>query len=164
VYGMSACSSLFDLSCIKDKPEKNIGIFFTPYGRIGQVICSDMLLPHYIRQAAIKHIDLLLVPSFDAPIFSPFITFGSGYRAVENGFTMIRIAGLAGYSSVIDPYYRQWAVQNSCKQGTRNFYANVPVLSKKTFYAIIGFIFPYIIVVLLISLIVLAIIHAGKKR
>jgi apolipoprotein N-acyltransferase len=122
-----------------------------------------MLFPHYIGQAAAKNIDLLLVPSFDAPTFIPFITFSSAYRAVENGFTMMRISG-GGYSAVIDPYYRQWAGQIPFEQESTNFYVNVPVVSKNTFYASIGFIFPYIIVLLLISLIVLATERAVKKR
>jgi apolipoprotein N-acyltransferase len=140
----------------------NIPYLDTPYGRMGQVICADMLLPQYIRQAAAKDIDLLLVPSFDAVSFAPLLTFSSAYRAVENGFTMIRISG-GGHSAVIDPYYRQWAGQSFLEQGSTNFYANVPVVSKKTFYAGIGFVFPYIILLLLISLIVLAAKRAVKQ-
>ena len=33
---------------------RNIPYLDTPYGRIGQVICADMLHPHYIKQAAEK--------------------------------------------------------------------------------------------------------------
>ncbi len=142
---------------------RNIPYLDTPYGRIGQVICADMIHPHYIRQAAGNNIDLLFVPSLDTIAHTPSFTFGSAYRAVENGFTMIRITG-DGHSAVIDPYYRHWAGQNSFEQGTTNFYANVPVVSITPFYATIGFIFPYIIVLLLSSLIVLAIIRAVKKR
>lgn len=104
----------------------------------------------------------LLVPSLDTSDYTPLFTFSSAYRAVENGFTMIRITG-DGHSAVIDPYYRHWAGQNSFEQGSTNFYANVPVVSQKTFYASIGFIIPYIIVLLLNSLIVLAIIRAVNK-
>ncbi|MBN1799734.1 MAG: carbon-nitrogen hydrolase family protein [Spirochaetales bacterium] len=131
----------------------------TPYGRLGQVICFDSAFPHYIRQAAEKNIDLLLIPAWDTVAHTPRVSFTSAYRAVENGFTMIRIAG-DGHSAVIDPYYRQWAGQNTFDQGARNFYANVPVLSTNTFYAAFGFIFPYAVVLLLLSLILLAIIRA----
>jgi len=142
---------------------RNIPYLDTPYGRIGQVICADMIPPHYIRQAAVKNIDLLLVPSWDTITYTPLFTFSSAYRAVENGFTMIKITG-DGHSAVIDPYYRQWAGQNSFELGSTNFYVNVPVVSKKTFYAVIGFIFPYVISLLLISLIVFAVKRATKKR
>jgi apolipoprotein N-acyltransferase len=142
---------------------RDIPYLDTPYGRIGQVICADTTSPHYIRQAAAKNIDLLLAPSLDTITMTPLFSFSSAYRAVENGFTMIRIAG-DGHSAVIDPYYRHWAGQNSFEQGSMNFYVNVPVVSKSTFYASIGFIFPYTIVLLLISLVVLAIKRAAKKR
>ena len=128
----------------------------TPYGRIGQIICADMHHPHYIRQAATKDIDLLLDPAFDTNTMTPLTALSSGFRAVENGFTMVRVTG-DGYSAVIDPYYRHWAEQNSFEQGTPNFHANVPMVSKKTVYASIGYIFPYVVVLLLISFIVLAI-------
>jgi apolipoprotein N-acyltransferase len=135
----------------------------TPYGRIGQVICADMIYPQYIQQAAAKNIDLLLVPSYDTTFLTPLLTFSSAYRAVENGFTMVRITG-DGYSAVIDPYYRVWAGQNFFEQGSMNFYANVPVVSRNTVYASIGYLFPYVVVLLLISLTVLAIARKAKER
>jgi len=141
---------------------RNIPYVDTPYGRIGQVICADMLFPHYIRQAAINDIDLLLVPSFDSPMFTPLITYASGYRAVENGFTMIRITG-DGHSGIIDPYFRHWTGKNSFEQGTDNLYANVPILSGNTIYSSIGFVFPYLIVLLLTLLTVSAIIKAVRR-
>jgi hypothetical protein len=55
---------------------------------------------------------------------------------------MIRIAGGDGYSAVIDPYYRQWAAQNSFEQGLINFYANVAVVSKIHFMPILVSFFP----------------------
>ena len=102
------------------------------------------------------------MPSYDAVYWTPLHTFTSAYRAVENGFTMIRITG-DGNSAVMDPYYRHWSSQDTYIQGTMNFYANVPVISKNTFYAVIGFIFPYTIILLLISLIVLAVKQAMVK-
>jgi apolipoprotein N-acyltransferase len=135
----------------------------TPYGRIGQAICADMIYPQYIQQAAAKNIDLLLVPSYDTAFLTPLLTFSSAYRAVENGFTMVRITG-DGYSAVIDPYYRVWAGQNFFEQGSMIFYANVPVVSRNTFYAGIGYLFPYTVVLLLISLTVLAIVRSAKER
>jgi apolipoprotein N-acyltransferase len=113
----------------------------TPWGRIGQVICVDMIYPHYLRQASRNNIDLLMVPSFDTAFMTPMLTLSSAYRAVENGFTMIRVTG-DGLSAVIDPMYRQWAGQNSFLQGTPNFYANVPVISRTTAYPVTGAAFP----------------------
>jgi apolipoprotein N-acyltransferase len=149
---------------IVEAGQGNIPYADTPYDRMGQVICADMLSPHFMKQASEKEIDLLMVPSFDSSIFAPLLTYSSAYRAVENGFTMIRIAGGDGRSVVIDPYYRQWAGQDCDKQNTKNFYANAPVVSINTFYAAIGFIFPYFIVLLLLSMIVVPVIRAVKKQ
>jgi apolipoprotein N-acyltransferase len=142
--------------------QRSIPYVDTPYGWIGQVICADMIFPRYIRQAAARDVGLLLVPAFDVTTFVPLITFGSAFRAVENGFTMVRISG-GGDSAVIDPYYRQWAGQSFQELGSRTFYANVPVVTLDTFNAGIGYIFPYVILFLLLSLIVLATKRAAKN-
>lgn len=142
---------------------QNIPFLDTPYGRIGQVICYDMHFPHYINQAAAKNIDLLISPSYDGIAWTPLHTFNGGMRAVENGFTMVRITG-DGHSGVIDPYFRLWSSQDSFEQGTTNFYYNVPVISHNTIYGIIGLIFPYICIVFLISLIVVTIVRVVKMR
>jgi apolipoprotein N-acyltransferase len=122
-----------------------------------------MHFPQYIRQAAAKNIDILFVTAYDGSAYTPLHAFNNGYRAVENGFTMVRITG-DGYSAVIDPYYRLWFAHNSFEQGMGNIYYDVPAVSRKTFYASIGFIFPYVVVLLLISLVILAIVRATKKR
>jgi len=142
---------------------KNIPYLDTPYGRIGQATCFDLHFPQYIRQAAVREIDLLLDPSVDGNAFTPLHTFNAGFRAVENGFTLVRVTG-DGYSAVIDPYYRLWSAQDTFEQGTDNFTYNVPLVSKKTFYASIGFIIPYMLAVLLVSLVMLAIIRAAQKK
>jgi len=56
--------------------------------------------------------------------FYPLHTFNAGFRAVENGFTLVRVTG-DGYSAVIDPYYRLWSAQDTFEQGTDNFTYNV---------------------------------------
>ena len=138
---------------------RSIPYLDTPYGRIGQVICADAMMPHYIRQAATSHIDLLLNPSLDTVAYTPRFSYGSATRAVENGFTMIRITG-DGHSAVIDPYFRQLAGQNSFEQGTPILYADVPAVSHDTIYASIGFLFPYAMALLLIALIAIAMLRA----
>jgi apolipoprotein N-acyltransferase len=140
----------------------------TPFGRMGQVICSDMTRPAYLRQAAEKEIELLLVPSYDAPMFVPLFTFNSAYRAVENGFTMVRVAGLTGYSAAIDPDYRIWAGQDFTAREPSIFYVNVPVVSRRTVYSGIGYLFPYLASLLLVALMAVAVAgtlgRGGKKE
>lgn len=149
---------------IVEPGRRDIPYIDTPYGRLGQVICADMYMPHYLKQASEKNIDILFVPSFDAAIFNPLITYSSAYRAVENGFTMVRIGGFKGDSAVIDPYYRYRAGQNFTEHGAKNFYTNVSVISFDTFYASIGFLFSYINILFLCLCIVLACIRSVKKK
>ena len=81
---------------VDDFIEKIIPYLDTPYGRIGQVICFDMVYPHYIRQAALKKIDLLLAPSAcggavagtspaTMAVRSAVPTLGRGTRASASG-------------------------------------------------------------------------------
>ena len=140
---------------------RDIPYLDTPYGRIGQVICADMVYPYYLRQAALRDIDLLLVPSWDTISYTPSLTYTSAYRAVEDGFTMVRVTG-DGQSAVIDPYYRQWANQSTFDHGTVNFYANVPVVSRTTFYGRLGFLFCYLAAAFLAALAVWAVIRSVR--
>ena len=143
--------------------QRDIPYVDTPYGRIGQIICADMHHPLYIRQAGTRDIDLLLNPAFDTEPMTPLLAFVPGVRSVEYGFTMIRVTGY-GQSVVFDPYYRQWGGQNSFAQGTPNFYVNVPVISRETFYTRFGYVFPFAIVVLLILLTGAAVVRCITTR
>lgn len=142
---------------------ENIPYLDTPYGRIGQVICFDMHFPRYMRQAALDNIDILFSPSLDGLPFTPMATLNHGYRAVENGFTLVRVTG-DGLSAVIDPNYRIWAAQDTFGQGTDNFYCRVPVISGNTFYSAVGFLFPFACAFLLITLVVIACIRIVKQK
>jgi len=133
----------------------------TPYGRIGQVICFDMHFPQYLRQAALDHIDLLFSPSVDGRAFTPMATLNHAYRAVESGFTLVRITG-DGLSAVVDPSYRFWAARDTFEQGTGSLYCDVPVISRRTFYAAYGFLLPHCACLLLITLIVVASIRSAR--
>jgi apolipoprotein N-acyltransferase len=138
----------------------------TPFGRMGMVICADGIYQHFIRQAYTKHIDLLLVPSWDSTTSTPKITDCTDIRAVEFGFTSVRIAG-EGLSTVSDPYYRRWARQNSFEPSLEelymdNFYANVPIFSKRTFFGSVGYWLQWLAFILLPALIVWALVKRKK--
>jgi apolipoprotein N-acyltransferase len=135
----------------------------TPYGRIGQIICADATMPRFMRQAGTKDIDILLNPSLDTAAHTPRFSLSSAIRAVENGFTMVRVTG-DGLSTVIDPYFKQVAGQDSFQLGTPILYVDVPVVSHQTVYAAIGFLFPYAMALLLVALIVVAAVPRRRDR
>eukprot|EP00727_Mastigamoeba_balamuthi_P005823 m51a1_g1860 hypothetical protein (563) ;mRNA; f:625904-628297 len=75
----------------------------TPYGRIGAVICMDMVFPQYLAQAGRKNVDILLGPSEDWPDVYKFASYTFTLRAPENGMTVVRVDNL-GRSLIVDPY------------------------------------------------------------
>ena len=69
----------------------------TPYGRLSTVICFDADFPGTIRQAGQAGADMLLVPGNDWRAIDPYHTQMATFRAIENGFSLVRQAsnGLA---------------------------------------------------------------------
>jgi apolipoprotein N-acyltransferase len=105
-------------------------------------MCYDQQFDNLMKQASALNLDILISPSYDGRSWTPLHTLQGGIRAVEQGFTFIRITG-DGQSAAIDPYFREWANFNSFDQGTDNFYFSVPVLSRSTFYGKAGYLFPF---------------------
>lgn len=134
----------------------------TPYGRIGEVICADTIFPHFIKQAADKDIDILLNPSWDGKAFGLKIGYISALRAVENGFTMVRVSS-GGLTAVIDPQFTQWAKYDGMIEEKTDFYAKVPVISGNTIYGKVGYLFPILCIIGLIFIALLYIVLRDKK-
>ncbi len=60
--------------------------FDSPYGRICSAICFDMDFPSLINQISKAKIDIMLVPGNDWREISPYHTYVSSFRAIEQGF------------------------------------------------------------------------------
>jgi len=73
----------------------------TPYGRISAAICFDMDFPTYVNQLGDQGVDIMLVPSWDNEGIKPYHTETGLFRAVENGFSMVRHVG-KGASAAVD--------------------------------------------------------------
>jgi apolipoprotein N-acyltransferase len=69
----------------------------TPYGRLSTVVCFDASYPGTLRQAGQAGADILLVPSNDWRETAPYDTQVATFRAIENGYALVRQAshGLA---------------------------------------------------------------------
>lgn len=141
---------------------RDIPFVDTPYGRIGEVICADTVFPHFIKQAADKDIDILLNPSWDGKAFGLKIGYISALRAVENGFTMVRISS-GGLTAVIDPQFTQWAKYDGMIEENTDFYAKIPVISGNTIYGKIGYLFPILCIFGLTLIPLFYIVSRGKK-
>jgi apolipoprotein N-acyltransferase len=111
----------------------------TPYGKLSGVICWDADFPIVVRQAGNKQVDILLVPNGEplralAQLRAQMHTF----RAIENGFSLVRQDQDKGLSIVVDPYGRILASTDVWAAGERSIVAQVPTHGVRTLYAVIG--------------------------
>lgn len=60
------------------------------FGRVGAVICHDLDFPPLLRQASAERIGLIVAPSADWSVIAVLHARMAVFRAVENGFTLLR--------------------------------------------------------------------------
>jgi apolipoprotein N-acyltransferase len=78
----------------------------TSYGRLGEVICYDMDFVPYMRQAGLAQVGLVLAPPNDWLAIEDDHAHIAVYRAVENGFAMMRPSAKS-ISAGVDPLGRE---------------------------------------------------------
>jgi len=83
---------------IAEAPVMNPGNFELPvveteYGRIGVVICVDLDLPRYLKQAKKDKVDILLVPAYDWPGIDPLHSQMAVVAAITEGVDLLRPNG-----------------------------------------------------------------------
>ncbi|MBN2725789.1 hypothetical protein JXR74_00315, partial [Candidatus Mcinerneyibacteriota bacterium] len=88
-----------------------IRVFESPYGNISSVICFDMDFPVLMKQAGRLGVDIMLVPGNDWKAITPYHTFVSSFRGMEQGFNLVRSAS-RGLSAAFDAKGRLLASQN----------------------------------------------------
>ncbi|MDH3491964.1 MAG: hypothetical protein OEM82_00290 [Acidobacteriota bacterium] len=110
---------------------------------LGTSICYDMDYPNLIRQAGQKDIELMIVPSWDWAAINPLHTEMAVFRAIENGFSMVR-ATADGTSIAVDPYGRVMSQMDSFASKDGVMSANLPVASRRTVYSFIGDLFAWL--------------------
>ena len=125
----------------------------TPYGYITSLICFDNDFPSFVnKQVGGKGVDILFDPSGDWKGLEPFHTNMMAFRAIENGFSVVRITGM-GLSAVYDYQGRTLATMDYFKTTDKVFTAYVPEKGVWTVYSHIGDVFAWLSVVGLIALI-----------
>jgi apolipoprotein N-acyltransferase len=114
-----------------------LGFADLPFGRVGAVICRDLDFPSTVQQAGAAGADLVVVPSFDWVEIDPFHSQYAVFRAIENGFSLVRPAG-DGLSIATDPYGRVVAAMDQFQSSGRVMVATVPTTGVRTPYGILG--------------------------
>jgi apolipoprotein N-acyltransferase len=127
----------------------------TPYGRLSGVICFDMDFPHLLAQAGNLSTDLLIVPSGDWRAIDPFHTDMARFRAIEQGFNMVRQVN-RGLSVAVDAQGRVLASMDHFATADRDLVAQVPTRGVRTVYARVGDVFAWACVASAFALVVLA--------
>jgi apolipoprotein N-acyltransferase len=123
----------------------------TPYGRWSTAICYDTYFPALIRQAGKNNTDILFAPTNDVHPYAASAIAMADYRAIENGFVMIRPTG-NGLSAVIDPLGRVLASQDYSANSNGIMRVSIPTPGVTTLYSRVGDAFAYLCVIGLILL------------
>jgi apolipoprotein N-acyltransferase len=122
--------------------EKPLAATTTAMGKIAAAICFDMDDPRVIRTAGRARVGLLLVPSDDWPAIDPLHSWMASFRAIENGFSMVRPTREA-VSEACDSRGRVLA-STSAATPDHLMIANVPVKSAWTLYPFVGNLFAWL--------------------
>lgn len=135
----------------------------SPYGKLASVICYDADYPNFVRQAGKADVDLMLIPSQDWEAITPIHTRMTSFRAIENGFSIIRV-DYHGISTAVDYHGSILSQMNDFTTEDRIMIADVPKQGIKTIYSQIGDIFAWFCVLGFLGSIVLATITHFQVR
>jgi apolipoprotein N-acyltransferase len=119
-----------------------MGLADTPFGRIGAFICFDLDFPGLVRQAGRARVDTVIAPSNDWAAIDPFHTRMAVFRAIENGFNLVRDVG-SGRSIAVDSLGRSLA-ETDYYSGARSIVAYVPFHGTQTAYSRLGDVFGWL--------------------
>jgi apolipoprotein N-acyltransferase len=134
----------------------------TPYGRISNVICFDGDFPSLSRQAGRAQASLMLVPSNDWRQIDPWHTQDITFRAIENGFSLVRQTS-NGLAIAVDYEGRVLASSDYFATGDQVLIASVPTQGKQTIYALVGDLFAQLCMAGLLTLMGIALVLSRRR-
>jgi len=106
----------------------------TPFGRLSALICYDADFPQYIAQEGRSlHPGVVLDPSSDWRAIDPTHTEMASFRAIEQGFNLVRQTRL-GLSAAYDYQGRQLAAMDHFRTADYTLVADVPTQGTRTLY------------------------------
>ena len=138
----------------------------SPYGRLSSVICYDADYPELMREAATKGADLMLVPANDWEGFEHLHAENVVFRAVENGYSVLRQSS-HGVSTVVDGQGRILRSVNYFTAADPTIIAQIPHEARTpTMYSRVGDVFAWLCMAGTILLVVKSLTpkHQDKSR
>jgi apolipoprotein N-acyltransferase len=133
----------------------------TSYGRLANVICFDADFPATMRQGGQAGADLMLVPSNDWQQIDPYHTQLITFRAIENGYSLVRPTS-HGLSMTVDYEGNVLAASDYFTTDPQVMVAYVPMHGVHTIYAAIGDMFAWLSIAGLVVLIGVAFVRRPK--
>ncbi len=116
--------------------------------KLSSIICYDINFDFFVNWVAFKeHPDILLVPSWDYEAVADYQTQVAKYRAIENGFSIIKntIAGTTLYTDFCGRVTTFYQVE---KEDSEYFIVNgVYLEGRKTLYSFIGIFWNYFYII-----------------
>lgn len=109
----------------------------TPYGRLSSIICFDADFPQLLAQAGAMHADVMLDPSNDWRAIDPWHTQMASFRAIEQGFNLVRHTD-NGLSAAFDYQGRRLAAMDHYQAVDHVMISQVPTKGVWTIYSLAG--------------------------
>jgi apolipoprotein N-acyltransferase len=129
----------------------------TSYGQLANVICFDADFQGLLRVPA----DLMLVPSNDWPAIDPLHSQMAAFRAIENGYSLVRSTS-NGLSLAVDYEGRVAAATDFYTTDDQVIVAYLPTHGVRTPYAVVGDLFAWICLAILLALLALVAIRRPR--
>jgi apolipoprotein N-acyltransferase len=140
-----------------------VSLVDSPYGRLGNAICFDLDFPGMIRQAGRGRADIFLGPADDWRAEDPIHAHDAAFRAIEDGFSLVRQAS-GGLALAVDYEGRVLAASDYFTTDRQVIVADVPTHGVRTIYAMIGDLFAYLCISGFLGLIGLAALQSRRRR
>lgn len=132
----------------------------TPYGRLSSIICYDGDFPQLLAQAGALGTDVVIDPSNDWRAIDPWHTQMVSFRAIEQGFNLIRQTS-QGLSAAFDYQGRRLAAMDHYQTTDYAMISQVPTRGVQTIYSRLGDWFAW---VCLVGLALLTVLSLRQKR
>ena len=125
-------------------------VFFeTEFGKITTVICYDLSFQMLMNWVGFKHPDIVFAPSRDYLPVAEFQTKQTKFRAIENGFNVVKTT-FAGISLFVDFNGRVLNYFHSRDTEDFIFISSIYTHGRKTLYSFIGIWWNYLYIVVAI--------------
>ena len=109
---------------------------------LGGAICYDYDFPYIAKQYGSQGADIVTIPASDWRGIDPLHTKMAGYRAIEQGHSIVRSTRF-GLSAGISPYGEMISSQSSFDNNDKIMMTELPKEGIRTIYSIIGDLFVY---------------------